>query len=80
MWQIQTPQAFSFRLVYGAYERMMEDPGAQGKITDDAMAVELATGERVKLILGDYQNIKVTTPEDLAVASLFLQGVTVQIP
>ena len=63
-----------------AFERMMEDPGAQGKITDDAMAVELATGERVKLILGDYQNIKVTTPEDLAVASLFLQGVTVQIP
>ncbi|MCI8294662.1 MAG: 2-C-methyl-D-erythritol 4-phosphate cytidylyltransferase [Lachnospiraceae bacterium] len=80
LWQVQTPQAFSFRLVYGAYERMMEDPGAQGKITDDAMAVELATGERVKLILGDYQNIKVTTPEDLAVASLFLQGVTVQIP
>lgn len=73
LWQVQTPQAFRFRLVYGAYEKMMADPGSQKKITDDAMVVEMTLGERVKLIWGDYQNIKVTTPEDLAVASAFLR-------
>jgi 2-C-methyl-D-erythritol 4-phosphate cytidylyltransferase len=43
------------------------------KITDDAMVVEQETGVPVRLSMGSYQNIKITTPEDLAVAEAFLK-------
>ena len=47
---------------------------AQGvDITDDAMVVELLTGSQVKLVEGSYENIKITTPEDLTVAEGFLK-------
>ena len=70
LWQIQTPQVFSFPLVYGAYQRLIEEK-YQG-VTDDAMVVERETGMRVKLTEGSYRNIKITTPEDLEIARLFL--------
>ena len=38
------------------------------KITDDAMVVETFTDRKVKLIEGSYENIKITTPEDLQIA------------
>ena len=41
-------------------------------ITDDAMVVENFTGHKVKLVQGSYENIKITTPEDLLVAEVFL--------
>lgn len=74
LWQIQTPQAFSFSLIYDAYQEIMGWEEGREKITDDAMVVEAAgqSGQRVKLIEGDYQNIKVTTPEDLLIAEAFL--------
>lgn len=74
LWQIQTPQAFSFPLIYGAYREVMGWKEGREKITDDAMVVEAAGKEKrkVKLMEGDYQNIKVTTPEDLLVAEAFL--------
>lgn len=74
LWQVQTPQAFRFELIYQAYEKMLAAPEGQEKITDDAMVVETSLGERVKLIEGDYQNIKVTTPEDLPIAAALLRG------
>lgn len=40
-------------------------------ITDDAMAVEYGRFAKVKLILGSYENIKVTTPEDIVIAEAF---------
>lgn len=73
LWQVQTPQAFSYGLVREAYDRLFEDPSAKRGITDDAMVVELMTGEKVRLIKGSYENIKVTTPEDLEVAGVFLR-------
>lgn len=73
LWQIQTPQAFCCRLVREAYDRLMADPALQKGVTDDAMVVESLTGERVRLIKGSYKNIKVTTPEDIAVAEAFLR-------
>lgn len=76
LWQIQTPQAFSYVLVRAAYDRMMGDVSLQQGITDDAMAVERMMGHPVKLIEGSYQNIKVTTPEDLPVARLFLTNIS----
>lgn len=72
LWQIQTPQAFRFGLVKAAYDGLMSDPALQKGITDDAMVVERMTSEKVKLVMGDYRNIKVTTPEDMTVAAAFL--------
>ncbi len=76
VWIVQTPQAFEFPLIYGAYRRMkdsaqrLEQEGI--RITDDAMVVETFTDKKVKLVEGSYENIKVTTPEDLGMAETFL--------
>lgn len=76
VWQIQTPQVFDMELIIDAYSRLMlqkEELAAKGiTITDDAMVVETLLGHPVKLVEGDYKNIKVTTPEDLCVAEAFL--------
>lgn len=45
------------------------------RITDDAMVVETFTDVRVKLVEGSYENIKVTTPEDLGVVEAFLKRI-----
>lgn len=77
VWMIQTPQVFSFDLVKGAYAAFMEKEQALLEkgimITDDAMVVEHFTNARIKLVEGSYQNIKITTPEDLITAEVFLQ-------
>lgn len=72
LWMIQTPQTFSYSLVMEAYTRLFEKEENQKEITDDAMVVERMTAQRVKLVYGSYENIKVTTPEDMAVAEIFL--------
>ena len=69
VWQVQTPQVFEYELIKTAYEKLMiEEPAG---ITDDAMVVETMTEHRVKLVEGSYRNIKITTPEDLEIASIF---------
>ncbi len=73
LWAMQTPQAFSYPLVLEAYSRILSGEYDLHDVTDDAMVVERMTGERVRLIRGSYENIKVTTPEDLAVAEAFLR-------
>ena len=73
LWQIQTPQAFSYPLVRGAYDTVMADNSRQAGITDDAMVVESCAARQVKLIEGSYENLKVTTPEDLVAAEAFLR-------
>lgn len=70
VWLVQTPQAFSYPLIYDAYTRMLVDEDTA--ITDDAMVVEHMTDYKVKLIEGSYQNIKITTPEDLDIAEVYL--------
>lgn len=76
LWQIQTPQVFERVLITQAYEKLMQEKehlaAAGVKITDDAGAVELLMNRPVKLVEGSYRNIKVTTPEDIAVAEAFL--------
>lgn len=76
VWQVQTPQCFLASVIMPAYGKLMEQEeelSEQGvAITDDAMVVELLTEERVKLTEGSYENIKITTPEDLVVAEGFL--------
>ncbi len=63
VWTIQTPQAFSYSLIRRANEIMMER-GMDG-VTDDAMIVEASGLSQVRLVEGSYENIKITTPDDL---------------
>ena len=69
LWQIQTPQVFEYSLVKSAFDKMYENNQTDG-ITDDAMVVERFGDCRVKLVMGSYSNIKVTTPEDLRMITL----------
>lgn len=71
VWQVQTPQVFDVSLIKEAYRRLMENEN--DTITDDAMVVETMLGRRVKLVEGSYKNIKITTPEDLQIAEMFLE-------
>ncbi len=76
-WIIQTPQVFTYSLAKEAYDKLKEEEDGlpcQGiKVTDDAMVVETWTDHRVKLIEGSYENIKVTTPEDLDIAGTIIK-------
>ena len=75
-WMIQTPQTFSFKLIKDLYMRLdreEEELIAKGvNITDDAMVVEYFTDRKVKLVEGSYNNIKITTPEDIPAAEAIL--------
>ena len=67
LWLAQTPQIFSFDIINEAYQKLTTE------VTDDAAAVE-RLGYKVKLYMGDYNNIKVTTPEDLALAQIIAKN------
>lgn len=69
LWLTQTPQAFRKPLILAAYERAAAD-GFYG--TDDASLVE-RMGVPVRMIPGDYDNIKVTTPEDLTLGEAIIR-------
>ena len=61
LWAVQTPQVFRFDIIAKAYQQ------AKAEVTDDATLVE-GLGYKVKLYMGAYDNIKVTTPDDLVLA------------
>ncbi len=67
LWAAQTPQAFAYDLIIEAHSRITQDA------TDDAAMVE-AIGHPVKLFMGSYDNIKVTTPEDMHIAEAIFQS------
>lgn len=73
VWSVQTPQIFSTSLIKEAYERIMQEDCTG--VTDDAMVVEKTMNIPVKLFEGSYENIKITTPEDLDVAKVFLKKI-----
>ncbi len=65
---VATPQAFRYETLYGAYERA----AAEGlNFTDDTSAVE-HYGGKIRIIPGNYKNIKITTQEDIAFADYLL--------
>ena len=68
LWAAQTPQIFRFDIIAQAYKELTAE------VTDDAAVVE-QLGYRVKLYMGDYNNIKVTTPQDLALAKVIAQNI-----
>ena len=55
------------------YEKMMQEDHTKMGITDDAMVLEKMEGQKVKLVEGSYYNIKITTPEDLDIAEIFVK-------
>ena len=83
-WQIQTPQGFRYDLIHTAYEKAgnmawrlpdSEEIVPAGKLfTDDSMVIEAVFPEqKIKLVKTSYENIKITTPEDLDVAKARLK-------
>ena len=82
IWMAQTPQVFAYELVKKAYLKLIKEETQIKKsglnITDDAMVVETFMGQQIKYVEGSYQNIKVTTPEDLLLAELFLKEYSVE--
>ena len=66
LWAVQTPQVFRFDIIAEAYKQ------AKGEVTDDASLVE-QSGYRVKLYMGAYDNIKITTSYDLLIAEAWQQ-------
>lgn len=73
VWMVQTPQVFERSLIHEAYKKIIdrEEAGEEISVTDDAMVVETVTDCKVKMVPGSYENIKITTPEDLQIAKVF---------
>ncbi len=73
LWTIQTPQAFSYALIRRGYDELFQKEYPKISITDDSMVAECFLRIPVKLVEGDYSNIKITTPEDLDYAETLLR-------
>ena len=79
LWNVQTPQGFSFDLIAKAYGELMKDLQDPEKaqalfVTDDASVAELYTENKVRLVETSSWNLKVTTPEDLKRVQLLLKS------
>lgn len=72
LWSVQTPQSFKKELLIEAYAYAKE---RNLTVTDDSMLVE-AYGKKVYVVEGDYNNIKITTPEDLVLGQAILMSKT----
>lgn len=76
VWAVQTPQVFDTQLIVEAYDKLRQHQTELDQkgiaVTDDASVVELFTEQKVKLVEASYENIKITTPEDLKIAETFL--------
>lgn len=66
LWQVQTPQAFRYSLIRGAYDRLFLRENIA--VTDDAMVLETMGKAPIHMVMGSYGNLKITTPEDLMIA------------
>lgn len=69
LWMVQTPQVFKRKLIYRAYQKADHN---RTVAVDDAVLVE-RIGHKVKVVKGETDNIKITTPEDLIVAEMILK-------
>ncbi|WP_311482154.1 2-C-methyl-D-erythritol 4-phosphate cytidylyltransferase [uncultured Anaerococcus sp.] len=72
VYNIQTPQAFDTRLIKKLYEKYFK---SEAKITDDSQLFEFFDrSEPVKIVEGEYSNIKITTAEDIIFAGAYIRG------
>lgn len=78
LWNIQTPQVFDTQLIVKAYKELWEHQeeikAKKITVTDDAGVVEFFTDVKVKLVEASYENMKITTPEDITVAESLLSA------
>lgn len=74
VWNVQTPQVFEYRGLKRAFDEYMSHLSEYPAVTDDAMIWELVAKKPVRIVGGDYNNIKITTPEDMAVAHRVLES------
>lgn len=76
VWAVQTPQVFERGIITEAYRNLIKEleelPDKGVEITDDAMVLEAMSGKRVKLVKASYENMKITTPEDMRIAESFI--------
>ena len=82
LWLVQTPQVFEKDLVWKAYSRLIEQEKRGDltlQVTDDAMVVESMMEHPVKLVMGSYENMKLTTPEDLDIGKVFVRRIYKEI-
>jgi 2-C-methyl-D-erythritol 4-phosphate cytidylyltransferase len=70
LWAVQTPQAFNYNLILKAYKQIIAD---KIEVFDDASAVE-SIGEAVKIYESSAPNIKITTVDDLRLATALIVG------
>lgn len=70
-WIAQTPQCFAYELALSSYNEAIKK--GDNSVTDDAMVVQRYGNAKISMVEGGYENIKVTTPEDIAVAECFLK-------
>ena len=72
VWVVQTPQAFEYSSILQAYNKAVES--GRTDITDDSMVMEEFGEHKVSFVMGQYDNIKLTTPEDMVMGMAILQA------
>lgn len=70
VYDVQTPQAFDKDMILSLYGKYVQ---SDFTITDDSQLFEIYTDEKVRVVEGEYSNIKMTTQEDLVFAKAFLK-------
>lgn len=74
VWLVQTPQAFEYENIFEAYKKAIAS--GRDDITDDSMVMESFGEKKIHFVEGDYDNIKLTTPEDLTHGIAILRAKT----
>ncbi len=75
VWNVQTPQAFKYSIIKEAYKYVVENKTKEYNITDDAMVLEIfEPNQKIKLVECSYENIKITTPEDMKIGEGIIQS------
>ena len=69
LWAMETPQAFAYKVIFKAYQKLEEE---EIEVTDDTAAA-IHFGYRITLVENQFPNLKITHPEDLAIAEVMLQ-------
>ncbi|MBQ4483260.1 MAG: 2-C-methyl-D-erythritol 4-phosphate cytidylyltransferase [Lachnospiraceae bacterium] len=79
VWQVQTPQTFEYLLIRDAYRRLIDDEdrlkAAGISVTDDTMVAKMYADIDARLVESSYNNIKLTTPEDMESAEGILERI-----
>lgn len=74
LWNVQTPQTFCYKAIKDAFDIFMKNEKEYYPVTDDAMVYKRVTGKEVAIAMGDYNNIKLTTPEDFDIAKRIVEN------